>query len=155
MELPKDAQLLNEVMMFVAFLVKEKDNTGDVDSSTIEEMLVSKLQLAIQDSAEVFFGRILPSLKSLLCIGVALEGASPEKNNSKEKVLELETIQDKELIELIAQHKVASFVKLLSSMIACCYVQDSTEVMKFYERTVSRFFNGFLAANLISLYSRE
>lgn len=58
-------------------------------------------------------------------------------------------------MERVVTAKIQSFVVMVEMMLTVCVMKGSKETIELYRKIVSKFFNGFLAANLISLGARD
>jgi len=58
-------------------------------------------------------------------------------------------------ILMVSSEKVTSYVSLVEAMLRICVMKGSKETIALYRKLVGRYFNAFLAANLVSLGARE
>lgn len=62
---------------------------------------------------------------------------------------------DKELLPIVYNNKIQSYVMLIAAMIGAAYAYETKDVLKYYQSILKGFFNAFLACNLVSIVGRQ
>ena len=70
------------------------------------------------------------------------------------ELTEIMTMPPADFMSKIVKHKMSSFVALVELMMSICVMKESKETIDICRRLVSKHFNAFLAANLISSGAR-